>query len=165
MLRRSGSLPSCWRKSISQRRRLWPDGTEHGPYNMLIADVPLDSQVAGSASGLWKGPSSEAGESYPETAVTSRVAGSVTESELNYFMSKIGQLEAKVFRSAAGGSNDYLPHPQYVRRGRGLRFLDRGHGREWHNSDAPFMQCGSDGSYVCNRWLRRGSVANFLRMS
>eukprot|EP00192_Tetraselmis_astigmatica_P018317 CAMPEP_0117651480 /NCGR_PEP_ID=MMETSP0804-20121206/2115_1 /TAXON_ID=1074897 /ORGANISM="Tetraselmis astigmatica, Strain CCMP880" /LENGTH=238 /DNA_ID=CAMNT_0005457461 /DNA_START=236 /DNA_END=953 /DNA_ORIENTATION=+ len=63
------------------------------------------TSVAASNSEWWKGPSSEAGESYPETAVTSRVAGSVTESELHYFMSKIGQLEAKMAQEKQRGKH------------------------------------------------------------
>lgn len=45
---------------------------------------------------MWKGPSSEAGYSYPETAVTSRIAESISETELNFFMSKIAMLEEEV---------------------------------------------------------------------
>jgi len=59
--------------------------------------------MAGSHSGWWKPPGSEAGYSYPETAVTSRVAGSVTESELAFFASKIGQLEQQMAREKERG--------------------------------------------------------------
>ena len=60
-----------------------------------------DLQMAGSHSSWWKAPGSEAGNSYPETAVTSRVAGSVTESELQFFASKIGQLEQQARAAGA----------------------------------------------------------------
>lgn len=51
-----------------------------------------------SEDAMWKGPTSEAGSgySYPETAVTSRIAESISETELNFFMSKIATLEEEV---------------------------------------------------------------------
>mmetsp|Transcript_5612 Transcript_5612/g.14294 ORF Transcript_5612/g.14294 Transcript_5612/m.14294 type:complete len:232 (-) Transcript_5612:12-707(-) len=58
-----------------------------------------------SEDAMWKGPTSEAGSgySYPETAVTSRIAESISETELNFFMSKIATLEEEMQRERQRG--------------------------------------------------------------
>jgi len=67
--------------------------------------LPPSAKPRGSeTSGVrWRGPSSESGYSYPETAVTSRVAESISESELNMFMSKITMLENEMVREKQRG--------------------------------------------------------------